>query len=188
MDVRTPAAEFGRGKAWGGIAVVDHPSQPLTVSPPISDADQQWLERLWRAESADDMTAAPGAVHRLGESRSLIARNGSRNIGAVCFTVDPHTLSCEVLGLKATRAGDDIRGSLLATAEECAREHRCQRISVVISNDDLDALRFFQQRGYRLVAVYAGALDAARRWEPSLPLIGSHEIPLHDELELEKRL
>lgn len=40
----------------------------------------------------------------------------------------------------------------------------------------------------RLVAVHQGAVDAARRLKPAIPLIGKHGIPIHDELELELEL
>ena len=59
---------------------------------------------------------------------------------------------------------------------------------VITINDNLDALRFYQRRGMRLVAVRPGAVDEARRLKPSIPVIGAQGIPIHDELELELRL
>jgi hypothetical protein len=56
---------------------------------------------------------------------------------------------------------------------------------VITTNDNLDAIRFYQRRGMRLVAVHRGAVDEARRIKPSIPLIGEHGIPIHDELEFE---
>ncbi|MFF5052519.1 hypothetical protein ACFY1S_04950 [Micromonospora sp. NPDC000663] len=50
---------------------------------------------------------------------------------------------------------------------------------------NLRALRFYQRRGMRLVAVDRGAVDRARRLNPQIPLVGEHGIPLHDELVLE---
>jgi hypothetical protein len=55
----------------------------------------------------------------------------------------------------------------------------------VTTNDNLAALRFYQRRGMRLVAVHAGAVAEARRLKPSIPLVGQHGIPIRDELELE---
>jgi RimJ/RimL family protein N-acetyltransferase len=77
---------------------------------------------------------------------------------------------------------------LLAAAVDLARAQRLRRLWLVTTNDNLDALRFYQRRGMRLVAVHRGAVDAARRLKPSIPLVGDHGIPLHDELELEIRL
>jgi len=38
------------------------------------------------------------------------------------------------------------------------------------------------------VAVHPGAIDAARRLKSTIPLVGQHGIPLHDEVELAKGL
>jgi hypothetical protein len=58
---------------------------------------------------------------------------------------------------------------------------------VITTNDNLDALRFYPRRGFRLAALYTGAVDESRaRLKPEIPTVGDHGIPLHDELELEQ--
>jgi ribosomal protein S18 acetylase RimI-like enzyme len=52
------------------------------------------------------------------------------------------------------------------------------------TNDNVDALRFYQRRGFRLAALRPGAVDEARRIKPEIPQVGEHGIPLHDELDL----
>ena len=54
------------------------------------------------------------------------------------------------------------------------------------TNDNVDALRFYQRHGFRLVELRPGAVDAARRLKPEIPATGAHGIPLRDELELER--
>ncbi len=63
-----------------------------------------------------------------------------------------------------------------------------QRIWVVTTNDNLDALRFYQRRGFAFREVRVGAVDRARETiKPLLPLVGDYGIPLRDEVELELR-
>ena len=67
-----------------------------------------------------------------------------------------------------------------------ARDAGCTRLWLVTTNDNVDALRFYQRRGFRLRALRPGAVDEARReLKPEIPEIGDHGIPLRDELELE---
>ncbi len=55
------------------------------------------------------------------------------------------------------------------------------------TNDNLDALRFYQRRGFRLSALRAGAVDESReRLKAEIPSAGDLGIPLHDEIELER--
>ena len=164
------------------------PSRPPIISPPLADSDRQWLAALWQAEWGGDVMVTRGAVRRLGTATSLIARSGGGNVGAVTYAVDRGTARCELLSLSASVRGQGVGSALLAAAEDRARGEGCRRIWLVTSNDNLDALRFYQRRDYRLVAVHVGAIDAARRLKSSIPLVGSYGIPLHDEIELERSL
>ena len=61
-----------------------------------------------------------------------------------------------------------------------------RRIWLITTNDNTDALRFYQRRGLRLARLHRGAADRSRATlKPTIPEIGDHGIPLHDELELE---
>jgi GNAT superfamily N-acetyltransferase len=61
-------------------------------------------------------------------------------------------------------------------------------LRVTTTNDNLDALRFYQRRGFRITVVRPGAVDEARRLKPSIPAIGDYGIPIRDELELERQI
>jgi hypothetical protein len=50
------------------------------------------------------------------------------------------------------------------------------------------ALRFYQRRGFRLVALHPGALERSRELKPEIPETGLHGIPLSDELVLAREL
>ncbi|MEU3606415.1 GNAT family N-acetyltransferase [Streptomyces sp. NPDC035033] len=80
------------------------------------------------------------------------------------------------------RAG--VGGVLLDAAAQVARQACSRRVWLVTTDDHLDALRFSQRRGMRIVAVSPGAVDAARALKPSIPLVGEYGIPLRDELTL----
>jgi hypothetical protein len=60
----------------------------------------------------------------------------------------------------------------------------CRKIWTITTNDNLDAMRFYQRRGFRIAAVRPGAVAAARRLKPTIPELGEHGIPIRDEIEL----
>jgi ribosomal protein S18 acetylase RimI-like enzyme len=62
----------------------------------------------------------------------------------------------------------------------------CKKLSLITTNDNLQALGFYQRRGFHLAALYHGQLIRSREIKPSIPLVGDHNIPLRDELRLEK--
>ena len=64
----------------------------------------------------------------------------------------------------------------------------CTRLWVITTNDNVNALRFYQRRGFCLVTVHRGAVDRSRATlKPEIPAAGAYGIPLRDEIELEKQ-
>jgi acetolactate synthase regulatory subunit len=61
-------------------------------------------------------------------------------------------------------------------------------VRLVTTNDNMRALRFYQRRGFRLVALNAGALDRSRELKPEIPATGMNGIPLRDELVLAREV
>ncbi|HEX7715028.1 MAG TPA: GNAT family N-acetyltransferase, partial [Bacillota bacterium] len=61
----------------------------------------------------------------------------------------------------------------------------CQRLWLITTNDNLAAIRFYQLRGFVLVALHRDAIAQSRKLKPEIPLRGIDGIPIRDEIELE---
>ncbi len=94
--------------------------------------------------------------------------------------------SVELLTLHAVRQWAGAGTALVAAARTLARAIGARRLWLITTNDNTDALRFYQRRGFRLARVDAGAVDRSRATlKPAIPEIGLHGILIRDELELE---
>ena len=88
---------------------------------------------------------------------------------------------CELVAIAASRGRHGVGTALLEALQ--ARLADGDRIWLVTTNDNLDALRFYQRRGFRLCALRPGAVDDARHTlKPSISRTGAYGIPLRDEL------
>ena len=132
-------------------------------------------------------------VARLGELLdpleypALVAEDAGRLAGVATYV--PGAEGWELLTLHAREARAGVGTALVEALERLAAADGCRRLFAITTNDNLDALRFYQRRGFRLSRVRPGAVDESReRLKPEIPKAGDHGIPLHDELELEKRL
>lgn len=118
---------------------------------------------------------------------ALLARRGEELAGVATYVIGDG--ECELLTL---HAGSQFRGAgtaLLTAVLDIARRAGCTRLWLVTTNDNLDALRFYQRRGFRLAALRPGAVTRSRQsLKPELPATGSYGIELRDELELEMDL
>lgn len=127
-----------------------------------------------------------GRVHRLTEQSALIAWHGPERVGLATYSIAGQ--SAELTSIETTDPGRGIGSKLLSVVEEHARNSGCGRLWLITTNDNLDALRFYQRRGFRISAIHHGDVDEARAIKPSIPLVGSYGIPIHDEIELDKKL
>jgi len=93
---------------------------------------------------------------------------------------------CEIISLDSTEEGRGIGTLLVQAVEERARQHNCTVMSLITTNDNLHALKFYQKRGYYLVEIIQNAVERARALKPEIPLIGYEGIPIRDEIKLQK--
>ena len=92
------------------------------------------------------------------------------------------------MSLNAIEKGKGIGSALLDEIEKIAKEQRCRRIWLITTNDNIDALRFYQRRGYEIAFVHRHAIQESRKIKPQLPFVGKYGIPIRDEIEMEKKL
>lgn len=87
---------------------------------------------------------------------------------------------------RPSSAGPASARRSLGAVVELARNSNSRRLWLVTTNSNLDALRFYQRRGLRIVRVWADAWASAREsLKPEIPETGDYGIPILDELELE---
>lgn len=95
---------------------------------------------------------------------------------------------CEIVSLDSAEEGKGIGTILVQQVENNAMENGKTFITLITTNDNLNALKFYQKRGYHLSKIYPNAVEKARQYKPQIPLIGEWGIPIRDEIELQKKL
>lgn len=92
---------------------------------------------------------------------------------------------CEITTLNSFEENRGIGTALIEGVLNIARENNCKRLWLITTNDDINAIRFYQRKGFDLKAAHINAIEASRRLKPSIPLIGMDQIPIKHELEFE---
>jgi ribosomal protein S18 acetylase RimI-like enzyme len=154
---------------------------------PIADGDRPWIERAMRDEWGSEAVVSRG---RLTEQPSalpgFVAERGGNRLGFVSLRDDGDEM--EVLVLMCVVKYEGAGTALLRAAEEEAVRRGSRRLWLITTNDNLDAIRFYQRRGWELVALHRDALAESRRLKPDIAEIGDFGISLRHELEFEAPL
>ena len=103
-------------------------------------------------------------------------------------TYDIKNNSLEIVTTNAVVQGRGIGTALLKAIERTAHKLKCKKIRLITTNDNIDALAFYQKRDFVISKIHKNALEFSRKIKPEIPLIGDYGIPLRDEIELEKIL
>lgn len=144
------------------------------------------LSQVWVKHWGSEEMVSRGKVYRPEQLEGFVVEEDNEWIGLLTFFIEAN--ECEVTSFDSLREGQGIGTMLLNKAIEEARERDCRRIFLITTNDNLNALGFYQKRGFELATIYRGAVNESRKIKPSIPLIGYNSIPLRDEIELEMSL
>ena len=104
-------------------------------------------------------------------------------LGLVTYHVDED--ACEIVTIDSLVPSRGVGTALIEAVKVAAIEAGCKRLWLITTNDNLNALRFYQKWGFELVAIHRNALEKSRELKPEIPTIGMDGIPLRDEIELE---
>jgi DNA-3-methyladenine glycosylase I len=165
---------------------------------PLERSDREWvahfLDERWGTTQIVSRGKAvyghllPGFMaERLGgEVEEAVAEEDrqAENIGLI--TVHIGERECEITTLDSLDESMGVGSALVETVESWAQEAGIKRLWLVTTNDNLEALKFWQKRGYVLVSVHRNAIADARRIKPQIPITGLNGITIRDEIELEK--
>jgi ribosomal protein S18 acetylase RimI-like enzyme len=154
---------------------------------------------LVRAAAAPDRPAVDAfleanhtaVVARRGElvdarlAQAIVAEDGGGTlVGVATWIIGGDEI--ELLTIHVTRQWAGIGSALLDGVAAVGRAHGCRSLWLVTTNDNVDALRFYQRRGMRLRALRPGAVAESRSTlKPTIPERGANGITIRDELELD---
>ena len=143
--------------------------------------DQAWVESVLRRCWGGSDIVAHGCVYKAADLPAMIA--GIQE-GLCTFAIESHSLRAELVTINALVPAKGIGTALIGALKSHLAANGVRSLRASTTNDNVNALGFYQRRGFRIVAVLPGAVDQARMIKRSIPLVGYRGIEVHDELVL----
>ncbi|HEV2934645.1 MAG TPA: GNAT family N-acetyltransferase [Streptosporangiaceae bacterium] len=158
-------------------------NEPEISVRPVNEGDRPMLAWLVAELWGSEIVAVHGTSLRPAELAGFIAERSGRLAGLLTYQLLGDEVM-EVVTLNAIDRRVGIGTLLIESAVSKARRFGCREIRLTTTNDNVDALRFYQRRGFRLAELRPGAVDRARQHKPEIPRVGDYGIPLRDEIDL----
>jgi len=112
----------------------------------------------------------------------MVAEMNHERCGLATYIISDVT--CEIITLNSLQSGFGVGIALLDAVAQKAREQDCKFLMLFTTNDNIDALRFYQKYGFLLEKLIPNGVEADRKIKPEIPLKGENGIPIRDYLEL----
>jgi GNAT superfamily N-acetyltransferase len=103
--------------------------------------------------------------------------------GVITYNIEDE--ECEIITLNSFEENKGIGTALINEILDIAQKNQCKRLWLITTNDDINAIRFYQKKGFDLKAAHINAMENSRKLKPSIPLVGMDNIPIKHELEFE---
>jgi ribosomal protein S18 acetylase RimI-like enzyme len=145
--------------------------------------DRDWVEGVLVENWGSSHIVTRGQVHQAHSLSGFVAVHYGEPVGLLLFRLAEG--ACEIVSLNSLRDGLGIGSALIEAVKDEALSAGCERVWLVTTNDNLAAQRFYQGRGFSVVAVHEGAVDRSRALKPEIPTHGEGGIPIRDEIEME---
>jgi ribosomal protein S18 acetylase RimI-like enzyme len=158
----------------------------VTRTPPFDMrpmTDRAALEEMLRLRWSDGTIFVRGRLLGPEDVEAFGAYLDNQLQGVVTWRVEEGTLYMLTMNNITDQRGVSV--ALLNRMLQLGRERKFAFMRALLTNDNYKGLRFYQKRGFRIVAVHPGVVDMMRQMKPSIPLTGVDGIPMRDEIELE---
>ena len=152
---------------------------------PVDSGDGDWIAKTITERWGAEFVVAHYEVFHCRDLPGFVANDGEEKVGLLTYKIVGD--DCEIVSLDSLQPCKGIGTALIDAVKATAIESGCKRLWLVTTNDNMNALCFYQKRGFVLVKINRNAIEFARSLKP-IPLIGVEGIPLRDEIELEMML
>lgn len=152
----------------------------------VEPQDKTWIKEFLEKQWGSNFIVTRGMKYYYDKLEGFIAEIDGKKRGLLTYKMEDGEI--EITSLDSLLEKRGIGTAIINKVIELARKKGITRIWLITTNDNIEAIKFYQKRGFRIIKVYPGAINESRKIKPSIPLTGNNGIPVKDEIELEMEL
>jgi len=151
------------------------------------DIDKTILQHFFKEHWGSPQMVISSGIFQCDELDGYVMLDeGNRIVGLITYIMKD--AECEIISIDSMIENKGIGTTLMNQVEQLAAENHCKLMKLVTTNDNMQALAFYQKRGFHLTKLLVNAVAKAREIKPEIPLVANNGIPIRDEIVLTKSL
>ena len=158
--------------------------KPLIVT--IDNNNKEAARQLFINRWGSDFIVTKGQKHNFEDLDGFVAIDNDKIVGVLTFKKSNNEI--EIISLDSFMENIGIGAALLNKIMDFAKHNYIKRLWLITTNDNLNALKFYQKRNWTITAIHYDAVVETRKIKPTIPMTGYYDIPLRHEIELEYEL
>ncbi len=147
----------------------------------VESSDRERVETALKTAWGSVQVVSRGKLWNPLELSGFVAELQGELVGLVTYRHDAD--ATEVVTLDSFAEGEGIGTALLQAVAAAARDEGKTHLWLITTNDNIPAIRFYQRRGWDMVALHHGALARSRQLKPEIPTHGLDGVPIDHEIE-----
>jgi ribosomal protein S18 acetylase RimI-like enzyme len=149
----------------------------------VEESKPENIHEFIQAYWGSDIVVANNRVYKASELEGFSAFAKGYLAGLLSYSVHKNILN--IISLNSIRESIGIGSKLIEHTIKFAMENNMKYIRLFTTNDNTNALKFYQKRGFDIKKVRINQIEKSRKIKPQIPLTGFDDIKIKHEIELE---
>ena len=149
----------------------------------IRNTDKTMVAKFIAANWGATVCISKGRKYKPAELPGFICKENNNIVGLVTYRIEKSY--CEITTLNSCIKKSGLGRELIKKVIEVAINENCDRIWVITTNDNTNAIMFYQKMGFEWSNFYKDAMQLSRKIKHEIPELGFDNIPIKHEIEFE---
>ena len=149
----------------------------------IVESDKASIADFISSNWGSVISVSRGNVYNTTDLPGFICKDNDKIVGLVTYNIE--NKDCEIVTLDSKINGVGLGSLLINKVIDLAKTKNCRRVWLITTNDNTNAIKFYQKRGFEWAGFHKNAMIDSRKIKPEIPDFGNDNIPIKHEIEFE---
>jgi ribosomal protein S18 acetylase RimI-like enzyme len=145
--------------------------------------DSKWVNEIVENNWTSNFIVVKGNKYYPSLLDGFYIEVENKVLGIVSYIIE--NKECHIVMLNSFKTNNGIGSTLINAVINESKSLGCNRVFLITTNDNLNAINFYQKRGFDISGIMRNSVAENRKIKPTIPLLGDNGITIKHEIEME---